>query len=60
MKKYVFVFTVLMVLISCAQPKKKNDVALKTEPQSYKIEKAVKGEENPLKNPDLLPKRKKK
>lgn len=47
MKKYIFIFTVLMVLISCAQPKKKNDVALKTEPQSYKIEKAVKDLFNP-------------
>ncbi len=47
MKKYLFLFTVLIVFASCAQQKKKEDVALKTEPQSYKIEEAVKNLNNP-------------
>lgn len=47
MKKYIFLATVFIVLASCAQQKKKNDVALKTEPQSYKIEEAVKDLSNP-------------
>ncbi|MDN3724217.1 PQQ-dependent sugar dehydrogenase [Aequorivita sp. SDUM287046] len=42
--KMKFIFLLLLTFsISCAQPQKKNDVELKTEPQSYKIEEAVKG-----------------
>src|SRR5690606_16277047 len=44
--KFIFLLF-LIVSVSCAQPKKKNDVALKTEPQSYKIEEVVKDLNNP-------------
>ena len=47
MKKYSILFIALVVFTSCAQPKKKNDVALKIEPQSYKIEVVVKNLNNP-------------
>ncbi|MCG2419826.1 PQQ-dependent sugar dehydrogenase [Aequorivita sp. F47161] len=42
MKKYILFATAFIVFASCAQQKKKNDVALQTEPQSYKIEAVVK------------------
>ncbi|WP_310993266.1 PQQ-dependent sugar dehydrogenase [Aequorivita marina] len=41
MKIYFALITAFIVCTSCAQQKKKNDVALKTEAQSYKIEKVV-------------------
>lgn len=44
--KFIFLLF-LSVSVSCAQPKKKNDVALKTEPQSYKIEEVIKDLTNP-------------
>ncbi|MCB0466748.1 MAG: PQQ-dependent sugar dehydrogenase, partial [Aequorivita sp.] len=47
MKKYIYLVAALVVFTSCAQKKKKNDVALKTEPQSYKIEEVVKDLYNP-------------
>ncbi len=43
MKKYIFLVTAFVVFASCAQQKKKDDVALKTEPQTYKVEEAVDG-----------------
>ena len=43
MKHLFSLFTVLVVFSSCGQPKKKNDVALKTEPQTYALEKVVAG-----------------
>src|SRR5690606_29810511 len=43
MKKYIFLVTAFVVFASCAQQKKKDDVALKTEPQTYKIEETVDG-----------------
>lgn len=42
MKKYILLVTVFIAFTSCAQQEKKNDVTLKTEPQSYKIEEVVK------------------
>ncbi|MAP80765.1 MAG: hypothetical protein CL526_06720 [Aequorivita sp.] len=43
MKKLIYLSAFLVVIVSCAQPKKKEDVALKTKPQSYNIEPVVKG-----------------
>ena len=43
MKKYFFLLAAFVVFGSCAQQKKKDDVALKTEPQTYKVEEIVKG-----------------
>lgn len=42
MKKYIFIATTLIFFTSCAQQKKENDVALKTESPAYKVEKVVK------------------
>ncbi len=47
MKNYIFLLGILLVFTCCGQPKKNNDVALKTETQSYKIEEVVKNLFNP-------------
>ncbi|WP_347372765.1 PQQ-dependent sugar dehydrogenase [Aequorivita sp. Q41] len=47
MNKHIFIISTLVFYMSCAQPKKKEDIALKAEPQSYKIEAVVKGLINP-------------
>lgn len=38
MKKYLVILSTLIVFTSCGQQKKKEDVALKTKPQTYKTE----------------------
>ncbi|WP_026451897.1 PQQ-dependent sugar dehydrogenase [Aequorivita capsosiphonis] len=42
MKKYISIAMAFVVFASCAQQKKENDIALKMEAQTYKIEEVVK------------------
>ncbi|MCW8981003.1 MAG: PQQ-dependent sugar dehydrogenase [Altibacter sp.] len=47
MKKINFYTLLLPLVVACAQPKKKNDVALTTEARTYTIEAVVEGLSNP-------------